>query len=188
MTLPDPASASGRVDWHTILKHTLPHVDIFVPSLQEARFMLDRSTQNHPPTMAEVRQLTDRLLGMGDLAITGIKLGEYGVWLRSGSRQSLARLRSRGVAHGIEPDLDFYHPAFDVQVAGTTGAGDAAYAGLLIGLTRGLDLFTCAQMMCAVGGCNVEAPDATSGVQSWNATQARVASGWALGALRLPDV
>ena len=33
-------------------------------------------------------------------------------------------------------------------------------------------------MANAVGGCNVEAPDAVSGVRSWEETVARVAAGW----------
>ena len=35
----------------------------------------------------------------------------------------------------------------------------------------------------AVGACNVEAADAISGIQSWDATQARIAKGWERQAL-----
>ena len=38
----------------------------------------------------------------------------------------------------------------------------------------------------AVGACNVEAPDATSGIRSWDATLARIASGWPRRALPTP--
>ena len=42
MALPDLNSAAGHDNWLTILKNTLPHVDIFLPSLDEILFMLGR--------------------------------------------------------------------------------------------------------------------------------------------------
>lgn len=150
--------------------------------------MLDRTMSHDVPTLAEVNRLTEALLKMGDLALVGIKLGEYGVYLRSGSPDSLARLQDKGLAQAIQPDDQVYHPAFAVEVAGTTGAGDSAYAALLLGLGKRLDLTACAQMMCAVGACNVEAPDATSGVQPWDITLARVQAGWAKSHLHLLEM
>lgn len=44
MALPDPASAAGRASWVTILKSTLPYVDIFLPSIEEILYMLHRET------------------------------------------------------------------------------------------------------------------------------------------------
>ena len=35
MTLPDPESESGKVDWKRILTRVLPYVDIFTPSIEE---------------------------------------------------------------------------------------------------------------------------------------------------------
>ena len=40
MTLPDPESESGKVDWKSILTSVLPYVDIFTPSLEEIVFMM----------------------------------------------------------------------------------------------------------------------------------------------------
>ncbi len=71
-----------------------------------------------------------------------------------------------------------YHPAFAVNVAGTTGAGDAAYAGFLLAMIRGLPPSESLRWACAVGACCVEAVDAISGIQSWNAIQVRLESGW----------
>ena len=39
MSLPDPQSHSGRVNWRGILKNVLPFVDIFLPSIEEIAFM-----------------------------------------------------------------------------------------------------------------------------------------------------
>ncbi len=44
MTLPDPSSPGGQVDWAAILGRVLPYVDIFLPSIEELLFMLRRQT------------------------------------------------------------------------------------------------------------------------------------------------
>lgn len=46
MAHPDSNSESGGIAWLKLLKHTLPHVDIFLPSLEELLFMLDREQHN----------------------------------------------------------------------------------------------------------------------------------------------
>lgn len=38
----DPESPEGLVDWREFLSNVLPHVDFFVPSIEELCFMLDR--------------------------------------------------------------------------------------------------------------------------------------------------
>jgi hypothetical protein len=63
-------------------------------------------------------------------------------------------------------------------VAGTTGSGDATIAGFLAALLKGEPPEACVTMACAVGGCNVEAPDALSGLRGWDETRRRVAEGW----------
>src|SRR5690606_16738276 len=40
MAMPDPKSPSGRADWRAILPRVLPHVDIFLPSVEEMLLML----------------------------------------------------------------------------------------------------------------------------------------------------
>jgi sugar/nucleoside kinase (ribokinase family) len=65
-----------------------------------------------------------------------------------------------------------------VQVVGTTGAGDCAIGGFIAALLRGLGPEATIRTACAVGASNVESADATSAVQSWQATQERIAGGW----------
>ena len=46
--LPAEGSAHSRVDWKPILKKVLKYVDIFVPSIEECLFMLDKEAyKNH---------------------------------------------------------------------------------------------------------------------------------------------
>ncbi len=185
MSLPAPDQPSGLADWQSILRRCLPHMDIFVPSIEEIMFMLrpedlerQRESLFNSLTIDYLANLAAELLDMG-AGITGFKLGERGFYLRApADLERLAFLSAIGQSPSAWAGIQTWHPAFQVQVAGTTGAGDAAYAGLLAALIRGLDYQQCARWACAVAGCNIEAADATTGVRSWEDTAARLASGW----------
>jgi sugar/nucleoside kinase (ribokinase family) len=184
MAHPDPNGASGRVNWREVLRRTLPYVDVFVPSIEELLFMLRRADYDRwggraleHLTLAYLRELADELLGMG-AAVVGFKLGEAGMYLQASA--DLARFTRARLALDAQAWSGFagYQPAFAVDVVGATGAGDCAYAGLLTGLLRGLPPRECLRLAAAVGACNVEAPDALSGVRSYEATVARLNAGW----------
>ncbi len=191
MALPDPASPAGQADWLAILTKALPQVDVFVPSLDELVYMLDRDRFDRMQsearrgvplggiTPAEVLTLADRTIGLG-AAIVLIKLGKYGAYVRA--TDSLARLRACGRA--APPDCaawrgcQLYAPCFSVRVAGTTGAGDCTIAGFLAGLAQGLGPAECLRWAVATGSASVEQPDATSGVPPREVLAARLAAGW----------
>src|SRR5260221_10328729 len=42
LSMPDPNSAAGPANWHSILGATLPYVDIFLPTAEENPFWLTR--------------------------------------------------------------------------------------------------------------------------------------------------
>jgi len=192
MARPDPASPAGRADWRTILASSLPYVDIFLPSLDETLFMLDRtrfdemqaqSTDGDLNANADgplLRALADELIGMG-AAIVGLKLGAQGLYLRT--TPDSARLASAGRAAPPSPDawsgLDLLAPCLSVDVVGTTGSGDCTIAGFLGGILNRLSPEDTITAAVAVGACNVEAADATSGIPNWSVVQRRLAAGWA---------
>ncbi len=192
MALPDPASPAGQAPWAAILANALPLVDVFVPSLDEIVFMLEparavdvrRQAVAGVPlgglTGADVRQVADRLIGMG-VAIVMIKLGEQGAYLQA--TPATARLRACGRAAPADvaawAGTTCHAPCFQVKVAGTTGSGDCTIAGLLGALAQGLGPQEAIHMAVAAGAASVEQPDATSGVPSWSTLASRVAGGWA---------
>ena len=186
MSLPPPDSASDRANWSSILRRCLPYVDIFVPSIEEIMTMLRRRDLEgwggelfDRLTEAYLADLADELLALG-VGIAGFKLGERGFYLRAAPDENrLAFTRAFGVSPSDWAGGNAWQSAFEVTVAGTTGAGDAAYAGLLAAMLRGHGLFECARRACAVAACNIEAADATSGVRGWEETEARLAAGWA---------
>lgn len=187
LTLPDWNNPSGQANWRSILQKTLPYVDIFIPSIEEIMFMLRHEDYeawgNHilsNLTVDYLEILADELLVMGS-AIVGFKLGERGFYVQT--TPELSRLNFLSNIKQEPPKWQnqrIWHPAFEVEVVGTTGAGDSAYAGYLAALYRGYDFKDCVRWACAVGACNVEASDATSGILSWQETETRLQSAWAI--------
>jgi sugar/nucleoside kinase (ribokinase family) len=131
-------------------------------------------------------ELADELLAMG-VVITGFKLGEMGMYLRTGKAELFKRLTRLNIDAQTWANQELWIPAFEVNVKGTTGAGDSAYAGFLAALLKNCTPLEALRWACAVGACNVEAPDATSGIKTWAETEARLAADWATRSERLPD-
>jgi sugar/nucleoside kinase (ribokinase family) len=185
---PDPNSEAGRADWNRILTAALPYVDIFTPSADELLFMLHRPVyerllagpggllENVTPALLE--ELSAGLFDLG-VKVVLIKVGDRGAYLHTSTVGSLAAMgRAAPAEASAWAGRQMWAPCFQVEVAGTTGSGDATIAGFLAALLRGLGPEEAMTAAVAVGACNVEAPDALSGIRSWEATMARLAAGW----------
>lgn len=178
MAYPDPGTPAGQVDWPAILRKVLPYVDVFVPSLDEISYMLWHRIDPIPSTHL-LSEVSGELLKMGTKMVL-LKLGDRGLYLRTAGMAVMGNL---GLAS--PPDLrawanfEAWRPCFMVEAIGTTGAGDVTVAGFLAGLLRGLPPHEALSAALAVGACCVEAPDALSGLRSWEETWQRIRSGWA---------
>jgi sugar/nucleoside kinase (ribokinase family) len=197
MAFPDPSSEAGRVDWNSLLKSVLPHVDIFMPSVEEILFMLRRRTYQEmcadgsgsdilsSVTPELLSDLGQEIIAMG-AKIVGLKLGNRGLYIRTSGEE---RIRALGRARPSVPAAwaakELWAPCFKVDVAGTTGSGDATVAGFLAALLRDLSIEDAVTMAVAVGACNVEASDALTGIRDWQATRERIQRGWARQTLSL---
>jgi len=181
MSLPDPDSPSGKVDWLGILSRSLPHVDIFLPSAEETMFMLDRprfdelQQQGNILDMIDADDLSRLSRGALELGckVAVIKCGHRGVYVRTGD------------CTGIVDDpaawsnRELWEPVYKVdRVVSATGSGDSAIAGFLAAFLRNLGVEECARYATAVGAENVEAMDAISGVGTWDEITARIRAGW----------
>jgi sugar/nucleoside kinase (ribokinase family) len=189
MVMPDPAGPSGQVDWLAVMRRVMPHVHLFLPSVEEWLFMVDRARFEHlsvtvgPEQMLwslgedEIRALGRTALELGAQVVL-LKLGARGLYLRTGAIVELGRAGPSDL--GPWRDRELWQPAFRPdQVLGTTGAGDATIAGFLAALLRDVPPERALSIAAAVGACNVEAADAVSGVRSFEETVARIDVGWA---------
>lgn len=196
MALPDPASPAGKAPWSRILAGVLPSVDLFLPSIEELLYMLDRPRFLERRDCAGARNLVDvitaddvssvaeRALALGAGAVL-IKCGHRGLYLRTagGGRLDAACRRL-----GMDPEnwsaRELWQPCFAVpRVAGTTGAGDSAIAGFLCACGRGEAAESALRYSAAAGSFNVTQPDSLSGLVSWAEMTAAIRKGWALGPL-----
>ena len=196
MSLPDEASFAGSVNWRAILARALPYVDIFIPSFEETVFVLDRDyfrrlSECRDGFFSAVRSEVVSSIGHDLLClgpkIVGLKLGRLGLYVRTAPA---SRWNETGRAQPARREewmsRELWSPAFRVDVVGTTGAGDATFAGFLAALLRGGSPEACALFACAVGACNTEAADALGGVRNWEQTWERIASGWERLSLPFP--
>ncbi|MCL6459117.1 MAG: carbohydrate kinase family protein [Gorillibacterium sp.] len=186
----DPSSPAAQQDWKRIFSKVLPYVDVFLPSLEELLALLrpelfnDMKHRYGHDLLANIDaellyDLAEELLAWG-VAVAGIKLGSSGLYIRtSGSKE---RLRQMGASSPQNVDdwcgRELLAPCFEVNVKGTTGAGDCTIAGFIGGLLQELSLEETILRAVAVGACNVEAADALSGIPEWSALEARLAAGW----------
>jgi sugar/nucleoside kinase (ribokinase family) len=131
----------SRGNWMSLLEPCLHHLDIFMPSIEEARMVTGKE---EPPEIA------DFLLSYG-IGTVALKMGEQGSYIRT-------------------RDWGMYVPIFEVKTVDATGAGDAFAAGFLAGVSRGWDHREAAKLASAVGACCVTAMGATAGVKNWQET------------------
>ena len=185
MSLPDPNAESGKTDWRPIYRAVLPHVDLFLPSLDELLFTLRRDEFHRMAAQGDIarqakpellQDLSEELMRMG-VKIVLIKMGDRGVYLRTAGKDAL-RSMGRAAPAPEWGGCERWIPCFKVGVVGTTGSGDSTIAGFLAGVLRGRPVGEALTMAVAVGACNVEAADSLSGLRTWEATRERIEGGW----------
>lgn len=183
MTIPDPNSESGQLDWVEIFEKVLPYVDVFLPSVEEIAFMLDRDlfnkrkeqAGNEDPVISYTAQdcssLAEKLIAMG-VSVAAIKNGIRGYYLKTADKQ-----RFYSIGEIIECDADLWSQrqlwagSYKADKFGSaTGAGDSTIAGFLTAFLRGLSPVECLQVANTVGWQNVREVDAISGIEDWQTT------------------
>jgi sugar/nucleoside kinase (ribokinase family) len=188
----DPKSPAGQADWQTILNNTLPFVDVFVPSVEELLFMLDRekyeqlvrSAHGKDLTMIvnvprDVRPLAERALQMG-AKIVMIKCGEPGVYFQTANRDKISSLENKlGFSLAGWSNREGFEASYVAEhVVSATGAGDVTIAAFLTSLLSENPLETCLNYATAAGACCVEAYDSLSGLKSLKEIQEKIDAGW----------
>ena len=189
-SLPDLSSGpAARLDWLAILDNTLPLVDLFVPSLEELIFLLDRKLFDQhcaKPDLSLIEAiepsrlegLADRILRYGVKALL-VKLGPRGIYLRTAPSNRWKKC-GRGLEHLGEDwhDRQIWAPAFAVTEKSRTGAGDAAIAGFLAGILRGASPEQALRMAVATGAHCVETPGGMAELAGWDQIGSRIERGW----------
>ncbi len=147
-----PGSQAAAADWPRLLRATLPHVDVLSPSSDDLRSMFGaRATASRE----RLRTLAGTFIDWG-AAVVMVTAGASGLVLQTGSR---ARLEAGGGV--LAPVADRWAettrwvPARKLTVRSTTGAGDAASAGLLHALLSGWDPAFSGSWVAAVAAAKI---------------------------------
>lgn len=130
----DPQSEAGDVDWTDFLERILPVTDILCPSYDDLACVFDLPSGFDAGAATEA---IERLVGLG-AGIVMVTAGAHGILLGVGDRARLGRLERCGLQPGDWVGARVQVPARPLsRMSTTTGAGDAATAGLLHGLRAG---------------------------------------------------
>ncbi|PIV57410.1 carbohydrate kinase [Candidatus Desantisbacteria bacterium CG02_land_8_20_14_3_00_49_13] len=127
----------SRGRWLKAIKHAFPYVDVFLPSLAEAKMI---SGESEPDRIC--RFFLDR-----GVKTVGLKMGPKGSYLKT-------------------KDIKMYVPPYKVKSIDGTGAGDAFVSGFLAGMVRNWPFEKCIKLANAVGALATTKVGATSGVSS----------------------
>ena len=127
------------------LDRILPHLDVYVPSLNEA---------SHQTGLDDPQKIIDAYRACGAPGVLGVKLGSDGALLSPTAGQYV----SIDCTPAPGPVVD------------TTGAGDCFFAGLLTGLLRELDTEQSGRLASATGACCVTGLGATAGIRDYEET------------------
>ena len=138
----DAAGSGGALQ---PLDRILPHLDIYVPSFDEAV---------HQTGLTDPKEILQVFRRCGAPGLVGLKLGSRGALLspKAGEFVEVACVPAPG------------------PVVDTTGAGDSFYAGLLAGLLRGMSVADAGRLAAATGACCVTGYGATAGLRDYQQT------------------
>ncbi|OHB59039.1 MAG: hypothetical protein A2Y12_18355 [Planctomycetes bacterium GWF2_42_9] len=189
MTLPDPASPSGKAPWRKILENILPYIDIYVPSIEETFYMLypeeflKMKAEHHNAELIDYinpkqySKLADEIISMG-AKMTTLKSGHRGFYIKTASKSVFKNL---GAAQPGDFDnwanRELWAPAYQVEKFGSaTGSGDSSIAGLLTGYLNGNTIEQSLKYATCLGYQNVCVLDAVSGIKDLKTTKEMIRS------------
>jgi sugar/nucleoside kinase (ribokinase family) len=194
MAMPDPQAPAGMADWPAILSSVLPHVDLFLPSAEEAFYCMHPDVHHarkaehisdfvERMVLHDFQELAESFLSMG-CGLVALKAGRRGWYLRAGGAGRLERAGRLGPHLSSWAGREVWCPAYRVERAKSTlGAGDSSIAGFLTALLRGAKLEQCLRSANVAGAHNLSALDALSGLRTWPGV---VADGERMEVLEVP--
>ena len=194
MAMVDPASKAGQADWLKILTEALPHVDFFVPSVEEICFMLDRPRYEEWSKRAaggelvnilrkeDIAPLAEKCMELGTRVLL-LKCGAPGLYYKTGSAVMMEKLHElTGINASDWTDREGFENSYlPEKVLSGTGAGDTTIAAFLTAMLEGYSFERCIQLAAAEDASCVEAYGAMEGIRSLEELERRIDNGWTKG-------
>lgn len=188
----DESSEAGKVNWYHLLEQVMPYIDIFVPSVEELCYMLDKERFQEWQERAagkdvteildvekDVKPLAQKCMEMG-AKILLLKCGVPGMYFCSASKEALAQIGGR-----LNLDIEawaekehFEKSYVPEKVLSGTGAGDTSIAAFLTAMTDGYTPEDALHLAAGTGASCVAAYDALGGLKSFEELKKKIDAGW----------
>ncbi len=189
MSLPDPSSESGKADWVSILTDCLPLTDIFMPSIEEIIFMIDR--QKYADLKAKdsdilkniqidyISELGERIISMG-CKIVVLKCGTLGYYVKTAALPQLEQMGRALPKNAVQwADRELFSGIYKVtDFKSATGAGDTSIAGFLAAFLGGFQPEEAINLACATGAICVTSFGAVDAVIPLDRIREKIDAGW----------
>ncbi len=181
MALTEPTSEAGQIDWPEWFGNVLPHVDFFMPSIEEMLFFLDRTQWEKYRALkmdfvdavpvTSYCDISKQLLDFG-CRVAFLKAGDRGIYLKSSDSTRMAEIKL------IENDRleswsnrELWGASYEIEtIISATGAGDSAVAGILAALLQGKSAGETLRWGNCLGYQNLRALDTVSGIGTYEET------------------
>jgi sugar/nucleoside kinase (ribokinase family) len=152
LSLPDPESESGKINWAAILEKTFPFVDIFTPSLEELLQMMIPGKYSEIQSIPGNTEIVDkvsldlvknighRIIEAG-VKILLVKMGHRGAYLLTGEVTSLNKEPIAILQDNKWDNREIWCNAYSAdssKIKHSSGAGDTAVAAFLSAVLDGL--------------------------------------------------
>ena len=188
MSLPDPNSDSGKVDWDAILRELLPYVDIYLPSIEESMYMVmrdefarlqaDHAREDKGDILLSLdlntmQTVSEKLMSYGPKVLV-LKCGIMGYYIRTAPENTLRQMgRAKPTDLANWADRELHEESFHIpKIAAATGSGDSSIAGFFAAFFNGKSIEETIRIACCVGCQNVQVFDALSNIHTWDETVA----------------
>jgi sugar/nucleoside kinase (ribokinase family) len=156
----DPRSSAAEADWRKIFAKIMPYVDIASPSIDDLTSAL---AITRTPDDDLIEECAHRLIEDG-CAVATVSAGARGAFSVSAGADRLAAAGSAlaSVRSAWSSTAEWVPAARPKRVVNTTGAGDAATAGLLYGLAQGAGIRRATRLAARFAAASIEGtrPDA----------------------------
>jgi sugar/nucleoside kinase (ribokinase family) len=175
MALPDANSDAGRMSWKSWLRNVMPHVDFFMPSIEEMLLLWNRAKWEEMRRQGDsiieavpvdlYREMANDLIALG-CGVVILKAGPRGIYTRTAGEERIRRVSILPTpAHKSWAGRELWSAAFvNESIQSAAGAGDSAAAGILTALLHEKSLEETLQFGNCLGYQNLRALDTVSGV------------------------
>jgi sugar/nucleoside kinase (ribokinase family) len=150
----DPRSSAAEVDWRRIFAKIMPYVDIATPSIDDLTSAL---AITRTPDDDLVEECARRLIADG-CAVATVSAGARGAFAVSAGVDRLAAAGSllSSARSAWSSTAEWVPAAAPRRLVNTTGAGDAATAGLLYGLAQGSGIRRATRLAARFAAASIE--------------------------------